>query len=83
MLQSRHRQWIQVKDNGPGIADEDLDRIFKPFFTRKKEGTGLGLAIAQGIVEDHGGDIEVHSPPGEGASFKVSWPISGKPEETA
>ena len=80
--QSRHRQWIQVKDNGPGIAEEDVDRIFKPFFTRKKEGTGLGLAIAQGIVEDHGGDIEVHSSAGKGATITVSWPLSGKPEQT-
>jgi signal transduction histidine kinase len=81
--QSRHRQWIQIEDSGPGIAEGDLDQIFKPFFTRKKEGTGLGLAIAQGIVEDHGGDIEVHSSAGEGATFTVSWPLSGKPEESA
>ena len=80
-FQSHRRQWIQVSDNGPGIAEEDLDQIFKPFFTRKKEGTGLGLAIAQGIVEDHGGRIRVTSIPGQKTTFTVSWPLSGKPEE--
>ena len=80
-FQSRWRQWIQVSDDGPGITEEDLDQIFKPFFTRKKEGTGLGLAIAQGIVEDHGGEIRVTSIPGQKTTFTVSWPLSGKIEE--
>jgi signal transduction histidine kinase len=82
-FQSQQRQWIQVTDNGPGIAAEDLDQIFKPFFTSKREGTGLGLAIALSIVEDHGGQIRVTSIPDRETTFAVSWPISGKPEESA
>ncbi|MFP3870452.1 MAG: two-component system sensor histidine kinase NtrB [Syntrophobacteria bacterium] len=80
-FQSRGRQWIQVADTGPGIAAEDLEQIFKPFFSRKQNGTGLGLAIAQGIVEDHGGSIQVRSTPGRGATFTVSWPLVGRPRE--
>ena len=82
-FQSHGKQWIQVADNGPGIAEEDLDHIFKPFFTRKKEGTGLGLAIAQGVVVDHGGQIKVTSVPGQETTFTVSFPLSGIPEESA
>jgi two-component system sensor histidine kinase HydH len=81
--QSHGQQLIQVSDNGPGITEEDLHQIFKPFFTRKKEGTGLGLAIAQGVVEDHGGKIKVTSVSGQKTTFTVSWPMSGKPEEKA
>lgn len=82
-FQSHGEQWIRVTDNGPGIAEEDLDQIFKPFFTRKKEGTGLGLAIAQGVVEDHGGQIKVSSISGQETTFTVSWPLSGIPDESA
>jgi signal transduction histidine kinase len=77
-FQSQERQWIQLTDNGPGIAPDDLDQIFKPFFTRKQEGTGLGLAIAQGIVEDHGGQIRASSVPGRETTFTVSWPMAGR-----
>jgi signal transduction histidine kinase len=74
-FQSQNRQWIQVTDNGPGISTQDLGQIFKPFFTRKQDGTGLGLAIAQGIVEDHGGHLQVQSSAGQGATFTLSWPL--------
>ncbi len=80
-FQSRGRQWIQVTDNGPGINAEDLDRIFKPFFTTKREGTGLGLAIAQTIVEDHGGQITVTSVPDRETTFTVTWPMTKRSDD--
>jgi two-component system, NtrC family, sensor kinase len=67
---------IEFADEGPGIADDVLPRIFHPFFTTKPpgQGTGLGLAIAQSIVADHAGRIEVASKAGEGAVFRVVLP---------
>jgi signal transduction histidine kinase len=68
---------IQVADNGPGIPPEILSRIFDPFFTTKDvgEGTGLGLSIVHGIVERHGGTIEVESEVGKGTTFTVTLPV--------
>ncbi|HXE95612.1 MAG TPA: ATP-binding protein [Dongiaceae bacterium] len=66
-----------LKDSGNGILEENLARIFDPFFTTKQEGTGLGLAISYGIIENHGGKIEVKSRVGEGATFTVMLPVSG------
>ncbi len=66
---------ITVKDNGKGISAEALPKIFKPFFTTRKEGTGLGLSLAKGIVESHGGAIEARSTPGQGTQFRISLPI--------
>jgi len=68
---------IELEDEGPGIPEENLARIFHPFFTTKPpgQGTGLGLAIAQGIVTDHGGKIEVTSVIGKGSTFRVVLPL--------
>ncbi len=65
-----------ICDNGPGIAAENLDQVFDPFFTTREagKGTGLGLAIVYGIVKEHGGYIEVASTLGEGTSFSVYLP---------
>jgi two-component system NtrC family sensor kinase len=71
---------ITVTDNGEGIAPENLAKIFDPFFTTKAEGkgVGLGLAVSYGIIEAHGGDIEVKSTVGEGTSFIVSLPLEAR-----
>jgi signal transduction histidine kinase len=67
---------VAVADQGEGIAAEYLEQIFEPFFTTKDvgEGTGLGLSIAYGIVEEHGGWIEVTSELGQGSCFTVFLP---------
>jgi signal transduction histidine kinase len=71
------RALITITDNGPGIPEEIRTRIFEPFATfGKEQGTGLGLAMAKKTVDDHGGEIEVVSAPGTGASFRVSLPVN-------
>jgi signal transduction histidine kinase len=66
--------WLRVRDNGPGIEPETLQRLFSPFYTSKTGGTGLGLAISRKLVDAHGGSIEVRSEPGQGAEFLVTLP---------
>jgi signal transduction histidine kinase len=66
---------VEVKDNGPGISAEDLERIFSPFFTTKPQGTGLGLAIVRKVVDAHDGHIDAVSAPGRGATFRVTLPV--------
>jgi CheY-like chemotaxis protein len=65
---------IDIRDEGPGISEEDLIRIFDPYFTTKTKGTGLGLATAFSIVSRHGGHLSVESVPEEGALFRVFLP---------
>ncbi len=67
---------MKVKDNGPGVADEDKLRLFEPYFSTKKSGTGLGLAIANTVVSDHGGQILVTDNEPHGAIFTVELPMS-------
>ncbi len=69
---------IAVSDTGEGIPPENLSRIFDPFFTTKPEGkgVGLGLAVSYGIVQAHGGEIEVDSKPGVGTTFTVRLPLA-------
>jgi two-component system, NtrC family, sensor kinase len=72
---------LLVEDNGQGISPEDLPRIFEPFFTTKgNHGTGLGLAVSWGIVEAHGGSLEVHSEPGHGTQFTLRLSTAAEPE---
>jgi signal transduction histidine kinase len=70
---------ISFRDTGCGIAEENLGRIFEPFFRTGPvgEGTGLGLSVSYGIVKDHGGDIEVESKVGLGSTFTVLLPLAG------
>jgi signal transduction histidine kinase len=65
-----------VRDTGIGIAKEDVDHIFEPFFSRKAGGTGLGLATTARIVEDHKGTIDVLSQPGKGTTFTIRLPAA-------
>jgi two-component system sensor histidine kinase HydH len=65
---------IEVADRGPGVPEEDRDRIFEPFFTGKTQGTGLGLAVVRRVIEQHGGTIAVLGNPGGGALFRVELP---------
>jgi two-component system, NtrC family, sensor kinase len=69
---------IIVKDNGNGIPQKNLDKIFQPFFTTKPtgQGTGLGLSLAYDIVKAHGGEIKVESLEGDGTGFIIQIPIS-------
>ena len=68
---------VTVKDNGIGIAPENLSKIFNPFYTSKEatRGTGLGLSVSLGIAEAHGGTITVESVPGEGSTFSMVLPV--------
>lgn len=68
---------ISIKDNGSGISDENLLKVFNPFFTTKPtgQGVGLGLAISYGIVKKHNGHIQVFSEVGKGTEFKITLPI--------
>jgi PAS domain S-box-containing protein len=66
---------IEVADNGVGIPGDDREKLFEPFFSRKKGGTGLGLFVSQSIVQHHLGRISVSSEPGKGTSFRVYLPI--------
>jgi two-component system, NtrC family, sensor histidine kinase HydH len=66
---------ISIQDSGSGITKEQLDRIFDPFFTTRREGTGLGLSISFQLVKNNGGRIWAISEPGQGACFRVSFPV--------
>jgi signal transduction histidine kinase len=66
---------IKVIDNGPGVAPENLERIFEPYFSKRPGGTGLGLPLARRIVEEHGGTITAAGHPGGGAQFEIVLPI--------
>ncbi len=72
---------VRIRDNGPGIPEKHLAKIFEPFFTTKEtdKGTGLGLSLSHDIIRSHGGTLEVHSTPGEGAEFVVTLPAGGTP----
>ncbi|NVK55583.1 MAG: GHKL domain-containing protein [Alteromonadaceae bacterium] len=73
---------VTIKDTGGGIADVNMDKLFNPFFTTKPEGqgTGLGLSISYGIIQEHGGNIDVESKPGEGTVFTVTLPLHSDAE---
>ena len=67
--------FIEVRDNGPGIAEENWDRVFDPYYTSKAEGTGLGLAIVKKVVLEHGGEVRLDRAPEGGARFSIELPL--------
>jgi signal transduction histidine kinase len=69
--------WLRLRDNGPGIPPERIQKIFTPFYTSKHNGTGLGLALSKKLVEAHGGTIGATSHPGGGAEVTVVLPRHG------
>jgi signal transduction histidine kinase len=75
--QTGDKVWVEIADNGSGIPPENLKKIFDPFFTTKPvgKGTGLGLSLSYGIVEKHGGRIQVNSQPGSGTTFRITLPL--------
>lgn len=70
----RGRLVLEVADQGPGVPEEDRERIFEPFHTGKTQGTGLGLAVVRRVIEQHGGTIAVLANPGGGALFRAEIP---------
>ena len=68
---------MSLTDTGTGIAPENLERVFEPFFTTRSKdgGTGLGLSVTYGIIADHGGLIDVESQVGKGSTFTVWLPV--------
>jgi two-component system NtrC family sensor kinase len=70
--------WAEVRDTGPGIPADVLDRVFEPFFTTRRDlgGTGLGLSVSLGIAQAHGGGLTVESEPGDGACFRLRLPLA-------
>ena len=72
-----------MTDNGSGIDQEDLAKIFQPFFSAKKgKGIGLGLSISDRIIKNHGGTIAVESTPGKGTTFRLHLPLEHKVTES-
>jgi histidine kinase len=69
---------VEIRDTGPGIPEEIIDRIFEPFFTTKKvgQGTGLGLSISYGIIQECNGSIKAFSTKDEGACFRMRFPAA-------
>ena len=68
--------WVHVTDTGGGIPQEEINRIFQPYFTTKEKGSGLGLMIVQRIVREHGGRIELESNTGHGTTFRLWFPLT-------
>lgn len=70
---------VEIRDDGPGLSEEAVERVFDPYFTTKPGGTGLGLSITRGIIEEHGGAIDVTSSPGMGCQVLIRLPLEPPP----
>lgn len=71
---SDNKVFVEVSDTGPGLPEEDLERLFDPFFSRKSDGLGLGLSISRTLVESHGGKLSVQQNPDTGLTFRFTLP---------
>ena len=80
----REKECVSVSfaDTGVGIPQENLSKLFEPFFSTKKKGkgVGLGLSVAYGIIQEHGGSIQVQSEEGRGTTFTVELPLKTNPK---
>ncbi len=65
---------IELEDNGRGISEEEMEKIFNPFYTTDPQGTGLGLSVVHELVKENNGQIDVFSKVGEGSRFRVTFP---------
>jgi two-component system NtrC family sensor kinase len=74
---------VEIADNGIGIPEENLPKIFDPFFTSKEQGTGLGLSVVYGVINSHGGTIGVKSKVGEGTAITITLPIAPTANEAS
>ena len=74
---------VTVRDNGEGIKAADIPHVFDPFFTTKDYGTGLGLSVVHGIIQEHGGQIEIESELKKGTAFHILLPLVRVEEEVA
>ena len=72
---------VKIRDNGCGIPDERIAKIFNPFYSSKPNGTGLGLGIAKKVLDAHRGAIDVSSRTGEGTEFRISIPLADAARE--
>lgn len=73
---------VKVRDNGCGIAEDQIKKIFNPFYTSKANGTGLGLGVAKKVIDAHRGTIQVLSQPGSGSEFAISIPLTDSVRDT-
>ena len=71
---------VEITDTGRGIAEEDANKIFEPFYTTKAQGLGLGMPYARKIIEQHGGTISLSSRPGEGTTIHIDLPTAEQAE---
>jgi signal transduction histidine kinase len=74
---------VRIRDNGCGIADDKIGKIFNPFYTSKESGTGLGLGVAKKVIDSHRGTIQVHSTVGVGTEFVLAIPLSDAVRDAA
>jgi signal transduction histidine kinase len=73
---------VGVKDNGPGLDEEQQQKILTPFYTTKTDGMGMGLSISRSLIEAHEGTLRFNSKPGKGSTFYFTLPIQRKSDES-